>query len=91
MFIKFCNILCIPLAEDKTVHPTQIITFLGIELDSIKMEARLPPEKLFSYSEEIKEALQMSKIKLRALKLGSSNTLLQWQRGVGLSCEECTI
>ena len=68
MFIKFCNILCIPLAEDKTVHPTQIITFLGIELDSIKMEARLPPEKLFSYSEEIKEALQMNKIKLRALK-----------------------
>ena len=68
MFIKLCNILCIPLAEDKAVHPTQIVTFLGIELDSIKMEARLRPEKLFLYSKEIKEALQMNKIKLRVLK-----------------------
>ena len=68
MFTKFCNILCIPLAEDETVHPTQIITFLWIELDSIEMEARSPPEKLFSDSEELKGALQ-TKNKAKGIKI----------------------
>ena len=34
--------------QDKTrVNPTTRITFMGLELDSLEMEARLPPEKLF--------------------------------------------
>jgi hypothetical protein len=31
----------VPLAEDKTVEPVQILTFLGIEFDTLKMELRL--------------------------------------------------
>jgi hypothetical protein len=37
----------VPLAEDKTVEPVQILTFLGIEFDTLKMELRLPSEFFF--------------------------------------------
>ena len=35
----------IPMAPEKTVGPSQIISFAGIELDPILMETRLPQEK----------------------------------------------
>ena len=41
-----CAELGVPLAEEKTVGPSTVITFLGIELDSIRFEARLPQDKL---------------------------------------------
>jgi hypothetical protein len=40
------NYLNVPLATDKTVGPTTQLTYLGIEIDSSKMEIRLPAEKL---------------------------------------------
>ena len=41
-----CADIGIPSAPDKTVQPTQVITFLGLELDSVAMEVRLPVDKL---------------------------------------------
>ena len=41
----------------KVVDPTRIITFLGIELDSISMSLRLPQEKLQSFQEELQSFL----------------------------------
>ena len=38
--------LGIPLAEEKTEGPSQVLAFLGILLDTIRCEARLPPDKL---------------------------------------------
>jgi len=38
--------LNIPLAAKKTVRPTQCLEFMGITLDSVRMEARLPNDKL---------------------------------------------
>ncbi|XP_070549868.1 uncharacterized protein [Ptychodera flava] len=38
--------LAIPIAPHKTVGPTTCLEYLGIELDTIKMQARLPQEKL---------------------------------------------
>ena len=38
--------LNIPLAPKKTFRPTQVLEFMGITLDSVKMEARLPEDKL---------------------------------------------
>jgi hypothetical protein len=38
----------VPLAEDKTVEPVEVLTFLGIEFDTIRMELRLPKEKHFA-------------------------------------------
>ncbi|XP_070572205.1 uncharacterized protein [Ptychodera flava] len=38
--------LAIPIASHKTVGPTNCLEYLGIELDTIKMQAHLPQEKL---------------------------------------------
>ena len=37
--------LGIPLADDKTVGPSQIVTYLGIEIDATSQTIRLPPDK----------------------------------------------
>ena len=41
-----CEWLGIPLAMEKVTGPTTLLTFLGITLDTVQMEAHLPPEKL---------------------------------------------
>ena len=46
LFLMLCSYLGIPMSPEKTVGQSQIISFAGIELDSILMEARLPQEKL---------------------------------------------
>ncbi len=45
IFLGICKDLGIPVVEDKTVKGACIV-FLGVTLDSIKMEARLPQDKL---------------------------------------------
>lgn len=44
--LALCEELGVPIASEKTEGPTTCLTFLGIELDTVKMEARLPPDKL---------------------------------------------
>lgn len=44
--ITACERMGTPLEVDKCVGPSTTITFLGLELDSIKMEIRLPAAKL---------------------------------------------
>ncbi|CAJ0944438.1 unnamed protein product [Ranitomeya imitator] len=36
----------VPLSPEKTIGPVSVITFLGIEIDSVAMEFRLPKEKI---------------------------------------------
>lgn len=38
--------LRVPLAHEKTKGPAQILTFLGVELDTVTQTSRLPREKL---------------------------------------------
>jgi len=35
-----------PVVASKTLGPSQVLEFMGIELDSTSMEARLPEDKL---------------------------------------------
>lgn len=44
--LALCRRLGLPMAADKTEGPTRCLTFLGIELDTDAMEARLPADKL---------------------------------------------
>ena len=44
---EVCSQLGIPLALEKLEGPSQSLTFLGIALDTKRMEARLPEDKLF--------------------------------------------
>lgn len=45
-FLKCMADIGIPIKSSKTVHPTQTLSFVGIELDSLAMEKRLPFEKI---------------------------------------------
>ena len=45
-FLSIFDVLGIPLSLKKTAGPCNIIEYLGIYLDSDKMEARLPKEKI---------------------------------------------
>lgn len=67
-FKKLCNQIGVPIAHHKTEGPSNCLTFLGIELDSKNMVARLPIEKLSEYSSNIRSMLNSSKCTLRELK-----------------------
>ena len=51
--IATCRSLGVPLADDKIAGPATSLVFLGIELDTIRMEARLPDDKLKKLTQEL--------------------------------------
>ena len=56
------------MAPEKTVGPATTITFAGIELDSVIMEARLPHEKLVKCRDLISAFLKRRKVTLREIQ-----------------------
>ena len=44
-FFSMADDIGIPIKYEKTVLPTTVITFLGLELDTIAMELRPPEDK----------------------------------------------
>ena len=62
--VDICRILGIPLAMEKLEGPSTCLVFLGIEIDSVLRELRLPLEKL----ERIQELLQSWLLKKRCIK-----------------------
>ena len=52
-FMKLCGDINIPLAPEKTQGPAQVLTFLGIELDTVRMQAKLLQDKLLKCRENI--------------------------------------
>ena len=52
------------MAEEKTFLPTQVLSLLGYELDSVKMEVRLPSDKLQKCLSHIQELFDRTKIHL---------------------------
>ena len=67
-FTDLCQYLKVPLAHHKTEGPSQCLTFLGIELDTKSMMARLPLDKLKAYSDNVTEMLSRNRCTLRELK-----------------------
>ena len=45
-FANIASLINLPLADDKTAGPATILEFLGIELDTMSREARLPETKI---------------------------------------------
>ena len=78
-FLTFTT-LGVPIAEHKTEGPSIIIEFLGIILDSQKMEARLPPDKLNRLS-----------IELDAWHIKKSATLQELQSLIGTLYFACKV
>ena len=50
-----CAELGVPLAVDKVEGPTTSLSFLGIQLDSLTMQASLPVDKLVRLRSELTE------------------------------------
>ena len=75
-FIELCNELGIPIKHTKTVNACTVITVHGVELDSVRMESRLPHDKL-TKGREIIARLQRKK-KVTLLELQSAVGFLQF-------------
>ena len=67
-FNRVCKEIGLPVADHKTMGPSRILPFLGIVLDTIKREARLPEDKLTKCQGLISEMLGSKKVRLRKLQ-----------------------
>ena len=63
--IKLVRRLGFAVAWDKIEGPTRQLTFLGIELDTIAMELRLPEEKLNAFDELLYSYSQRKRLSLK--------------------------
>ena len=63
-----CDILHVPLRPDKTVTPCRSLCFLGVELDVVANEVRLPPEKIRKAREELLSLIPRRKAPLRVIQ-----------------------
>ena len=75
MVVSLCAHLNVPLAPEKIIGPFQVLTFLGIEIDSVNMQIRLPADKLQKLREKIRYFLGRKKVTLEELLslIGSLN------------------
>ncbi|XP_021342872.1 uncharacterized protein LOC110443160 isoform X1 [Mizuhopecten yessoensis] len=67
-FLSLCGRLGVPIKADKTEGPTTIITIYGLEVDSIKMECRLPLEKLVKMRQALQNMQTRKKVLLKELQ-----------------------
>ena len=56
------------MAQEKTIGPSSTISFAGIEVDAVLMEARLPPDKLVKCHDLIASFLRRRKITLSEIE-----------------------
>ena len=75
VFKETCQRLGMPLDENKEEGPSEVLTFLGMEIDAVKMEVRLPQEKLTEMRALLKRWRGMKSCKRRDLEslVGSLN------------------
>ena len=67
-FLHFCDDIGVPMAPDKTEGPSPVLTFAGIELDCLEMEARLPKEKVDKTLNAIRCLLPRKRVQLKELQ-----------------------
>lgn len=74
-FLECLNELKVPIAEEKTEGPTEVIVFLGLELDSNEMVVRIPRAKIDEVVTKILTMLAREKSTLKEMQslIGSLN------------------
>ncbi|CAC5398340.1 unnamed protein product [Mytilus coruscus] len=80
LFLNLCKTLGVPINTEKTEYSCTCLVFLGIELDSVLMEARLPDDNY----RKIEAALQAMKVRKRV-------TLRELQSLIGLLNFACCV
>ena len=58
----------VPVKNEKNGFPTIVLTFLGLEIDTVTMEMRLPRDKFIKLRERIATARQKRKLTLQELQ-----------------------
>ena len=76
LFLSLCSYLGIPIAPEKTCGTSTIMSFAGIELDSIFLEARLPRDKIEKCISLISDFIHRKKVTLKEVQ--SLNGLLNF-------------
>ena len=74
-FLATCKDLGIPIADEKSVGPVTVLTFLGLEIDTEEMVIRIPQNKLVLLVEQLEYYLSQNRITLKNLQslVGSLN------------------
>lgn len=67
-FVEFCTLVGVPIAKHKTVGPDTSIQFLGLTLDSVLGQCRLPIEKVQKCLTLLEEVAQKKKTTLKQLQ-----------------------
>ena len=67
-FLDMAHSIGMPIKQEKTVFPTTVLTFLGIEIDSTFMEIRLPEDKLIKLREKLKIFKKRKKVTLEEIQ-----------------------
>ena len=75
-FLSLCSYVGIPIAPEKTCGPSTTMSFAGIELDSILLEARLPRDKIGKWVSMISDFIHRKKVTLKDVQ--SLNGLLNF-------------
>jgi hypothetical protein len=74
-FLALCQRVGLPVSEAKTVWPACLVQLHGLEVDTVKMELRLPMDKLSDLKKQVATMYRRKKVTLRELQslLGSLN------------------
>ena len=68
IFRAVCAQLRVPLAEEKTTGPCQTIIYLGLEIDSVKQQIRVPVHKVQALRVQIQTILERRKLSLKEIQ-----------------------
>ncbi len=68
IFKETCHHLGMPLDENKEEVSSEVLTFPGMEIDTVKMEIRLPQEKLTGMRDLLKRWREMKSFNRRELE-----------------------
>ena len=79
-FLELAKELGVPIKQEKTFLPCTTLSFVGIEIDSINMEIRLPQDKI-----------DKVKALLAAFKKKKKVTLYELQSAIGLLSFACAV
>lgn len=67
-FMKLCSYIGVPIKYEKTTLPATEIIIYGIEVDSEKMECRLPQDKIVKIRSALQELVHCKKVTLQKLQ-----------------------
>ena len=77
IFLSLFSYLNVPVAPEKVEGPATVLTFLGLELDTVLREIRLPPTKLAELRALVDAALKAAKVSKRELRISLGPPLVR--------------